>query len=95
MKGIECVLRNGTKLQRKFTDKQLEVDKRQGINLLSLPLDNDICIYNMTNLKGGQPYHPTVTQDNWGDETAETVPSDIDEKEEENLPQLPQRSPRL
>ena len=39
--------------------------------------------------------HPNVTHDNSDKETVKTVPTNIDEDKEENLPQLPQRSPRL
>ena len=59
------------------------------------PSENDTFIYNMPNPKGGQQYHTNRTQDNWDDTTAETVSTNVDEEEEENLPQLPRRSPRL
>ena len=36
---------------------------------------------------------PNVTQDDWDDETPETVPTNFDGEEEENPPKLPQRSP--
>ena len=49
----------------------------------------------MPNRKRGQKYHPDVTQDNQDKETIETIPTNIDEEEEENLHQLPQRYPRL
>ena len=94
MEGIESVLKKETKLQT-IINEQLEEDKRQGINLLGLPSDDVFFIYNMPNPKKGQKYHPNVTQDDWDEETVETVPTNIDEEEEENLRQLPRRSPRL
>ena len=45
--------------------------------------------------KGGPKCRPNVTQDDCNEETIKTVPTDIDEEEEENLHQLPRRSPRL
>ena len=49
----------------------------------------------MPNPKRGQQYHPNVTRNDWEDEAVETVPTNIDGEEEENLPELPRRSPRL
>ena len=66
-----------------------------GNTLITLPLYHVPFIHNVPHPKVGQPYHSNVTPDNWDEETVETVPTNIDEGEEENLPQLPCRSPRL
>ena len=53
----------------KILQKQLTEDKQRGINLLAPLSDNVPFIYNMPNPKGGQKYHPNVTQDDWDKET--------------------------
>ena len=45
--------------------------------------------------KEGQKFHTNVTQYDWDEETIKTVPTDVDVEEDENLQQLPRRSPRL
>ena len=81
----------------KILTEQLAEDKRQGIHLLTPPSDDAPFIYDVPCPKGGPKCNPHVTHDDSDDETIETVPTDIDEEEEEiiRLPQFPRRSPRL
>ena len=77
----------------KIIQEQLEEDEEQIIHLLTPPSDNILFIYNTQNPKEGQPHHPNVTQDDWVEETVKAVPTTINKEEEENLHQLPWRSP--
>ena len=79
----------------KILQEQLAEDKRRGINLLTPPSDDVQFIYDVQFPKGGRKFRPHVTQYDSDDETIETIPTDIDEEEEESLHQLPRRSPRL
>ena len=81
----------------KILTEQLAEDKRRGIHLLRPPSDDAPFIYDVPCPKGGSKFRHHVTQDDSDDETIETVPTDIDEEEEEiiRLPDFPRRSPRL